>query len=1088
MKRCIVILFLLIIHTISYAQGPDTSITIYGKGTRGPYILGFNNLIAGSVSVLRDDGPISADSFDIEYTEGILELSEPLPIGDSLSASFRYVPLNLKPRYFLHNMAISHSDTAVADPPAPYQSEQLLSDLSITGSKGFSFQAGQGVDNSLSQSLNLSITGDLIPGLRTSAHISDKSNGTNGATRRLDELDKIYIQAESDNFKGVFGDFDYTENRDPLLGFQRKLTGLNTSYYKNGAGVRTAAAFFPGEYSTITINGHDGQLGPYYLTDVGGRQGAQVLPGSERIYLDGLLQSKDNDYQIDYEAGTIQFAPNKVIRDESRITVDYEVAREEYSRSFYTISGEAQPKPGFRIFSNLLQEGDNKGSPKSFEMTDDIKTILQDAGAERFSASQSGVRYVGPDSGSYNIDSTSGIHYVYAGENHGSYNVAFSFIGANLGSYRALGGDAFSYVGPGIGDYEPVILIPLPQTRRYGSIGSAWISNDSTMSLQGELAGSLYDRNALSSIDPVQQGTSALGSGHIRRNIFGESGFVGLDARIRAIGRDAIFPGRIDDVERYRQYDLDASLPDAGEKVQEITVSGGPAKDRALSYEFGYLTHPEIKSRRYQAGGLNWRLIGPLNVSSHAELTQGTRTWWKRDAQLTAGLRRIQPMVRVNYERRDGLDGFKYYEYIAGIPAMYTQNINGVTEFNFRNEKYLDNTWRDKFQSGSIQQSMNFVLGQSGISGELAGSYYRKHYQDYTGTDAEQRTGWTRLTYSDPIGRGSLSLNERLSSSNERLQAKNYVFVGEGRGDYRLEDGEYIKDPQGDYIVVIDELGEGARITEIKTEIGATFSPLIAIDPTRKIETSAGRLSLESDLAYSLKKSSNRLLGWDFFPWRSSHISDIVLRNGQLDMRVYYYPPRGKHRIRYNLERTFENGAPYANESADNQTRLDELSWAFPATKKLDIFLTLSTSNSRRNVNGIGYDIDRKSVALSNNYRFTKLWTFTLGPSYENDRQSDTGLKASLPSVELGLARDFERTGRLSATVGYGRMIISPLDAYVPFQMAQGRGPGDNYEATVTGRMTVTKNGRFDLSYRFEDYAKRPVRHNFRMEFTVLFL
>ncbi|HBZ00278.1 MAG TPA: hypothetical protein DEO84_03050, partial [candidate division Zixibacteria bacterium] len=287
MKKCITLISILILNAIAYGQGSDISVTIYGKGTRGPYLIGYRNIISGTVSLSNVDSALSMDSFSVQYAEGILQLSEPLPIGDSLLIRFRYLPITLKARYFLHDMALAQSDTTISEPESSAKSERLGNDLSITGSKGFSFQAGDGVDNSLSQSLNLSIIGDLIPGLRTSAHISDKSNGTTGATRRLDELDKIYIDAESDNFKGTFGDFDYLENRDPLLSFQRKLTGLNALYAKNGNAVRGAAAFFPGEYSTITISGHDGQLGPYYLTDLGGREGAQILAGSEKVYLDG---------------------------------------------------------------------------------------------------------------------------------------------------------------------------------------------------------------------------------------------------------------------------------------------------------------------------------------------------------------------------------------------------------------------------------------------------------------------------------------------------------------------------------------------------------------------------------------------------------------------------------------------------------------------------------------------------------------------------------------------------------------------------------------------------------------------------------
>jgi hypothetical protein len=103
-------------------------------------------------------------------------------------------------------------------------------------------------------------------------------------------------------------------------------------------------------------------------------------------------------------------------------------------------------------------------------------------------------------------------------------------------------------------------------------------------------------------------------------------------------------------------------------------------------------------------------------------------------------------------------------------------------------------------------------------------------------------------------------------------------------------------------------------------------------------------------------------------------------------------------------------------------------------------------------------------------------------------RESENDLRANLPSAEIGLARDFRKSGRTTIRFEYTRMNVIPTDASVPFQLAQGKGAGDNFEAIATARMAVTKNGRFDLSYRFESFSHRPEKHNLRLELTVLFL
>lgn len=1090
MKKWNTIVLFLTICSASYSQPPDTIVVIHGKGTRGPYSLGARNVVFESVSLFGGGGSLDSSSFEIEFASGILWLENPLAISDSLTARFQFIPLDLAPQYYRHRLVSQSPDTLASEPISTRKSDDIGSDLRITGSKGFSVQTGQGTPGGLSQSLNLTIVGDIVPGLKTSAHISDKSSGKSGASRRIEELDKIYITAESDYFKGTFGDFDLHQERDPLLNLQRRLTGLNLNYNRAGNTMMGAAAFFPGEYSSITLSGQDGLLGPYYLTDIGGRRGVQVLPGSERVYLDGILQRRgsQNDYEIDYEAGAIRFAAAKVLRNETRITIDYEIAREEYSRNFYQTWGETYPSRGLRIFSSLIQEGDNKNSPRSFELSAENRQILASAGADRLAASLSGARLVGAGAGDYTIDTVGGAHYLFVGQNLGDYDVSFSFVGDGIGSYKARGAGIFDYLGPGLGDHEPVILIPPPQVRRYGSLGAAWNPRDSLFAFEVEAAGSDYDRNAHSEIDSQLRGGSILGKGLFKKRAFGLNGFLRIETFARSIGQNAVFPGRIDNVERYREYDLDSGLPASGENVQQIAFSGGPSQFRSLSFEAGRLTHPAIEDRvRYKVGA-NWRLFNPLDITSSVERTHGERTWWKNYNALAARFSRLQPSLRFNFEKRDGVAGFKYFEYIGTVPVQYADGISGATEVTIRDEKFLETVWRDKFISGSVQQKVEFTSGLTGFSGEVASSYYRKNYRQFAGTNAEQKTGRARLTYSDPQGRGGISINERLSSSNERLQAKNYVLVGDGQGEYRFQDGEYIRDPDGDYILVIEELGEGQRITEIATELNGNISPFMAIDKNRLLEDKLGRFNIESSLTHSLRKSSEILTGNDFFPWRGRPISNLSFQGGQLETRAQYYPPQGNHRIRYSLSRSFERGSQYANENLNSNSRTDELSWSFPAGTKLDITMSGQVSESKRRINEFGYDIDRWNAATLTNYRFREQWTLSLGAGFTQARQSDIGLRANLPATEIGLTRDLRNSGRISGRFIYTRLNVAPRDIFVPFQVAQGKNSGNNFESIITARMAVTRNGRFDFSYRYESFPGRPVKHNLRLEFTVIFL
>lgn len=1063
--------------------------TIHGKGTGGPYSLDYHNIVQNSVTVFEESIELDADSYKVEYIAGFIRFARPLAVGDSVSVKFRYIPLILSGQYFLHNPSRAPESSSRPPAGAIEKTTYQPSDISIRGSKGFSIEAGEGAGG-LSQFLNLTINGNIVSGLRTSAHISDKS-GNAGAARRIEEIDRIYIDAESDYFKGTFGDFEYVRENDMFLTFRRKLTGLDANYGKGEFSVSGAAAFFPGEYSSISIAGVDGRLGPYYLSDIGGRQGAVILSGSERVYIDGVLQKRgsENDYTVDYDAGAIEFSPSKVITNESRITIDYEIAREEYSRSFYAAAGRGEAIPNLSVFGSLIQEGDRSGAPKSFEMTPENRAVLEQAGDSRLAASRDGAEYVGPGAGDYisQTDTAGTQYYVYAGPGLGDYRVAFSFISVGGGSYSSRGAGVYQYMGAGQGDYEPIILIPLPEIRRYGSAGVSYAAPDSGFFMETEFAGTQRDRNTISRLDNPSEGISGSLVAGLLHRFSADGGFAGARTRIRKIASGAVFPGRIDAVERYREYDISPDSGSGGEDLQEATIEGGMDDTRRVGIDIGFLKRPGIKDRSRQAGDMSWRLPGSLDWFGHLERTHGDRTWLKRSTGVSADFAKAKPALRIDFEKRDGESGFKFYEYKASIPAQYSSGISGSTDLGFRDEKSLETTWIDKFKSGSILQSVKFAPAGSPFTGEFAGSYFKKKYAASAGTDSDQKTGRLNLTYSDPENRGELYLGERLSSSNQRLQTKSYIFVGEGKGDFRFEDGEYIRDADGDYIQLIEELGEGVKISEIATEINGSVSPFLILSGGSRLLKNVGRLVIESELTYSLRKSSNVLVGRDFFPWDLKGRNDVAFDNGRIDLRVYFYPAGTKHRWKYAGARSFQNGNPYVNEAVSQKFNSDELSWAFPAGPKIDLLVTGRIASEKSELNGTGYTIGRHSESARSDFKLTELLTLETTAGFEGVRQTDIDVRSSIPSGELELIRDIGKKGRASAGISYYRVIVDPAGTYIPFQVAGGKREGDNFTANARARLELYKNGRLEFSYRYEKFADRPQRNNMRLEFTILF-
>ncbi len=91
--------------------------------------------------------------------------------------------------------------------------------------------------------------------------------------------------------------------------------------------------------------------------------GLSLVPGSEKVYLNGTLLKRDVDYSIDYDLGTLLLF--KTVTDTDTIRIDYERYRgalggsAEYARNFYGASLDLPASSALKLQVSLLQAADN---------------------------------------------------------------------------------------------------------------------------------------------------------------------------------------------------------------------------------------------------------------------------------------------------------------------------------------------------------------------------------------------------------------------------------------------------------------------------------------------------------------------------------------------------------------------------------------------------------------------------------------------------------------------------------------------------------------------------------------------------------
>jgi hypothetical protein len=264
-----------------------------------------------------------------------------------------------------------------------------------------------------------------------------------------------------------------------------------------------------GKFASIDLAPIDNVQGPYRLTGPNGEQFIIVLAGSERVYLDGRLQTRgfDYDYVIDYNLAEITFSPRHLITSNSRLKVDFEYSDLNYARSLYTLS-HYQQVGKLNLRGNFYQESDNPDNAANLTLSFQDQQLLRGAG------NVSLVQAPGGERAAFNrtlvqyhrvaLAGAADSIYVYAPRDSlgALYTVRFTDVGQGLGEYNLstnqaavnANGRVYEYVGTNLGRYRSVRILPTPLLKQMATAGATY-QLDPTAAVFVDVASSQLQRN-----------------------------------------------------------------------------------------------------------------------------------------------------------------------------------------------------------------------------------------------------------------------------------------------------------------------------------------------------------------------------------------------------------------------------------------------------------------------------------------------------------------------------------------------------------------------------------------------------------------
>ncbi|MCB2201105.1 hypothetical protein KQI63_17030 [bacterium] len=1097
---------------------------------------------------------VTTSSGDTLQTSEILELDPTrgqirwlVPTSDTLHLSYRYLPVvvldTLQRRSPLRAAEVDSlvAGETISTIPArdPFeQSGRYGSNLRRSGHILRGVQVGSGRDVSLESGLHLSLDGRLARDIEVRALLDDRTLPIQpeGTSRRLNELDQVYIDVTAGRTRGRFGDYRLDFDAGRYGKIDRRLEGGLLETNQPDWSAKAAGAVTRAVFHTNRFQGSDGIQGPYRLSGRNGERDLIVIGGSETVWVDGIQRQRGElaDYTIDYSRGEITFTPHLPITSESRIEIDFEYSPEAFPRNLYAAeAGFNSPDERFRATVNLAVEGDDPDRPIGFDMSPSIRSSLADANAGDGVAYVPSADSLGTNQGDYTrVDSTWTDGTTYSifrfvepddeGDPQGEWQVLFSEIGAGEGDYERtydplLGNYRFSWVGPGEGSWVAARRLPLPEERRNAAFSFALEPGD-WLSLGADIGVSQYDPNTLARGDALRDGIAQDYTASLTPWTTDEKRHpIQLDLNLRR--EQALYSpfSRTRNAEFDRTWGLDSLTANLEERETGARLQAYPTA--GIQFDAGYGTlerfAPESSttpltytSERIDAGTrINQK---QLSLSGRYETIQSDRSsdglgyasQWDRargQASYTIGSL-FRPGVDAEWEKRDLTNwrpgssiyaGHRYNRWRTSWGVLPVRGHDGSLFYQQRNresqsgqdqfdplysEWSTGGQWRWKPLLLPLQTDVE--LSHSEKSFDIADS------SDVTSDLAALRAGWSPFN-----GALTSDLNYRLSRTVTRPSVLIAYPVPTGQGDYIRVGDEYIYDPEiGDIILRPEATGDALPTTDLAAAINLDWSP-------HRLPGGKGRIDGFGweDISLVTQLEAQEITRWD----RSSDIYLLRLTNFQTDSTVngrlflrqemYLFRPSRTFnaRIRYEAEQRLTNlyltGAERNGRDAWNLRTRHALGRDFDLENEGRYERRTKDFARRSTVDR--FELNRLSSEVT--WRLSRIWKLSWQTRGLLDRELGSGTDVQGLGLRPAVTWALRERGRV--TLDFEALWIEAPVAVIPYDLADGRPVGRNGRGNLRADYRLGGNMTARAVYTVRLDANRDPIHLARVEVNAFF-
>ena len=917
--------------------------------------------------------------------------------------------------------------------------------------------------------LRMQIQGNLGPDLQISGVLSDQNLPIQpeGNTKTLDEIDKVYLQVNHDNFLVTAGDIDVSYSSGKFMNIDRKMIGLNNNFkYKEWSGSAVFAGS-KGKLNQVEFKGVDGKQGPYKLTSGDGSRDIIILAGSERVWLNGMrmVRGENNDYTVDYAIGELTFMPRHLIYFDSDIYVEYQYSDAQYNRSVLGTSMKRNLRNKGNIQLNWLREFDQALAGED-QIDSEIINLFNNVGDKDVQISGA----TQDTSGAYVfVDSI----YVFDPAdtilgNH--FNVAFTYDGFS-GEYARkvtingtlyyewMGNNDLDQMRQTMDLYSPVRKLVKPESQQMVQVVSYHQLND-WMNLSLELAISDHDQNSYSSVDDADN----QGIGHEvelsgQKIPLGEKIFFGYQVS------DWSRTGRFHTLQRDRSvnFNQDWNIPVSGQERERLRNVGATLTIDSLGAVNGSFSQYEIGSalrKRILMDFHGTTALVPSITGNFNQVQYGNDHFNQINfaARLLPG--RIHPVINYSFELSEKANQFEHFtsgvEY--GGEKLQTIVTIGRREDHLNTEDALVLLSRGYFGEFDLRFQTHKGWNQSLI--------YRKRIktQMLEEKDLDYDLAQARIFFRKPYHPLRLDVKIKLEETLTENRATVYDSVGIGLGTYRYDPQfeEYVSDPNGAYIAY--------------TILTGSRKPTTQFEGIQRLEYDFGKRlnSKFKDIKYRLDWL------WDFNGQNFS-----VNRYGEDDLNESTII-RSRSKLRHEWDyvnrtgrqiRTWWLGEKDLNnlDSRGADLRMNTelaVDWLEPISANTHAVVKLNQHDANVE-SGFSHSRDRSAqgtwAEIGIKKRFSSLWQTEalLQNGYDAGQHQMSNYSAALRGIRLDILHFFSSKGRLQGRFEWATVSLDGEATFPPPEAVRGHALGDTRKVNVQGHILLRQNFSINVTINY---------------------